>query len=51
MGNGGAAMLGLEKADITVEESVVPMIALFDAATRETHGGKFWNYDGTQKAW
>ncbi|KAL9617887.1 MAG: hypothetical protein Q9160_007375 [Pyrenula sp. 1 TL-2023] len=46
MGNAGAKMFGLEKAEITLEESVNGMGKVFDAATRETHGGKMWVYDG-----
>ncbi|KAB5533472.1 hypothetical protein GE09DRAFT_1291580 [Coniochaeta sp. 2T2.1] len=32
-------------------ESHPGMMKVIDEATRETHGGKFWNYEGTQEAW
>ncbi|KAL9621505.1 MAG: hypothetical protein Q9160_004035 [Pyrenula sp. 1 TL-2023] len=51
MGNRGATLSGLEKAPQTLEESIVGMMNVFDAAERETHGGKFWAYDGTTVAW
>jgi norsolorinic acid ketoreductase len=27
------------------------MMKVFDEATRETHSGKFWNYEGQEEAW
>ena len=51
MGNRGAESFELEKATITTEESVEGLIKVFDAATRETHGGKLWLWDGKQVPW
>ena len=51
MGNRGADAFGLEKAAITIEQSVTGMIKVIDVATRETHSGKLWVWDGTQARW
>lgn len=51
MGNNGAVLFGLEKAAITTKQSVEGMIKVFDVATRETHGGKLWVWDGRQVPW
>lgn len=51
MGNSGAQVFGLEEAPDSVDESVDGMVKLFDLATKETHGGKFWHYHGEQDAW
>ena len=51
MGNNGAEAFGLEKAAITVKDSVEGMIKVIDAATRETHSGKLWVWDGRQVPW
>lgn len=51
MGNHGAVSFGLEKASITTKESVEGMIKVIDDATRETHGGKLWTWDGRQVPW
>jgi len=50
MGNKGAETLLGEgkKADLTLEESVTGILKVVDAATVETHGGKFFSYDGSQ---
>ncbi|GAW13628.1 hypothetical protein ANO14919_030150 [Xylariales sp. No.14919] len=52
MGNLGARMMGLEKAPVTVEDSVSKIVAVIDAATRETTSGRFLNtMDGTEFPW
>ena len=51
LGNFGAEAFGVEKAAITVQESVTGMIKVIDAAARETHSGKLWTYDGRQVPW
>ncbi|XDG01523.1 hypothetical protein ABKA04_001138 [Annulohypoxylon sp. FPYF3050] len=55
---GQAVKLGLGLAGknvklpiITVDESCNGMVRLIDVATRESHGGKFWGYDGTRESW
>ena len=51
MGNSAAEDFGLEKAATTVKESVVGVMKVIDAATRETHGGKLWTWEGRQVPW
>ena len=51
MSNRGANFFGFGKPALTVEQSAVGMIKVIDAATRETHGGKLWVWDGRQVAW
>ncbi|CAI6337948.1 unnamed protein product [Periconia digitata] len=51
MGNTGAQSLGLNKAEIEVNTSVLGMIGVIDAADRENMSGKFMHYDGTAKPW
>ncbi|KAK4943665.1 hypothetical protein LTR10_016762 [Elasticomyces elasticus] len=52
MGNMGARELfGLEQAPDNLDESCDGMVKLFDEATKETHGGKFWRYTGKEEAW
>ncbi|RDW75240.1 hypothetical protein BP6252_06382 [Coleophoma cylindrospora] len=51
LGNTGANNLGLEQADITVEESVNGVVAVIDKATRETHSGRFAHYLGGELPW
>ncbi|TVY73252.1 Short chain dehydrogenase gsfK [Lachnellula suecica] len=51
MGNLGAELRGLEKAILTVEESVAGLMKVIDAATKETHSGRLWKYDGEQVQW
>lgn len=43
LGNGGAKMQGLEKAPITLDDSVAKIIASADNATRDNTSGKFLN--------
>ena len=45
MGNGGAKSMGMEQAPMTVDDSVGKIVRLLDTATRESHGGKYWNLD------
>jgi norsolorinic acid ketoreductase len=33
---------------ITIEASASGVLKVVAAATKETHGGKFWSYDGTK---
>ena len=51
MSNGGAKFFGFGKPALTVEQSAGGMIKVIDAATRETHGGKLWVWNGRQVAW
>jgi norsolorinic acid ketoreductase len=36
----------MEKAAVTVEDSCDGMVKLLDSVTKESHGGKFWEYTG-----
>jgi norsolorinic acid ketoreductase len=36
-----------ELGAIPPEASAAGILAVMDAATKESHGGKFWNYDGS----
>ncbi|KIV80699.1 hypothetical protein PV11_08183 [Exophiala sideris] len=50
-GNHAARLWGLEKAAITVEESVAGLVNVIDGSTWEATSGKFMQYDGTTMAW
>ena len=43
LGNRGADAFGIEKAAITVEESVTGVVKVIDASTLETHSGKLYH--------
>jgi norsolorinic acid ketoreductase len=51
LGNRGAHELGVEKADITVEDSTAGVVKIIDASTRETHSGKLFKFDGSEVPW
>ncbi|KAI1120033.1 NAD(P)-binding protein [Nemania abortiva] len=51
LGNMAANLAGLEKAFLPVSEACPQIVKLIDAATKESHGGRFWNYDGKEMAW
>lgn len=51
LGNKAAHAIGVEKADITVEESTKGIVKTIDASTRETHSGKLFKYDGNEVPW
>lgn len=53
MGNSGVKVLGktvIELGGITVPESVVGVLKVVDAATKDSHGGRFWTYEGEELA-
>ncbi|XXG95612.1 hypothetical protein Hte_001880 [Hypoxylon texense] len=43
--------LGGDIAPLTVEESTAGMIKVIDAASRQTHSGKLWDYTGNAVPW
>jgi len=50
MAHAVAEKLGTSVTDmgaITPQESVVGILEVVNAATKESHGGKFWSYDGS----
>lgn len=51
MGNAGAPYFGFEHAPLGVEESCSGIVELIDGATKESHGGRLWGYNGKQEAW
>lgn len=51
MGNAGAEAAGVEKADITLEQSIAGLTSVIDKATREETSGKLMNYDGNVLPW
>ncbi|KAK3116868.1 hypothetical protein LTR53_002308 [Teratosphaeriaceae sp. CCFEE 6253] len=51
MGNSGARKLGLEAADITVDESVAGLVDVIDHATREGSSGKLIDFKGNVLEW
>ncbi|RYP05676.1 hypothetical protein DL764_003646 [Monosporascus ibericus] len=51
LGNRAAHLIGMEKAFVPVEESVPKLVELIDSATKESHGGRLWNYTGEEMAW
>ncbi len=51
MGNAGAEAAGIEKADITLEQSVAGLTSVIDKASREETSGKLMNYDGNVLPW
>jgi hypothetical protein len=51
LGNHAANLLGLDAAEITVEESTTGIVSVIDESTKETHGGKFIRYSGDELAW
>ncbi|GAA6036994.1 hypothetical protein JCM8097_005496 [Rhodosporidiobolus ruineniae] len=51
MGNKGARQMGVEAAPVTLDDSVTGILKLADSSTRESHGGKFWDYTGDAIPW
>ncbi|KAG8160907.1 hypothetical protein KVR01_009171 [Diaporthe batatas] len=52
MGNLGArTVLGMEKASIGVDESCDGVVKVIDTATKESHGGRFWDFEGKSLTW
>lgn len=51
MGEAAAASFGTTTAAmqaISPEKSARSILSLIDVATKKTHGGKFWDYTGTE---
>ncbi|WVQ81961.1 hypothetical protein IAT38_004088 [Cryptococcus sp. DSM 104549] len=51
MGKEGAKFFGIANAPQTVEEISPQVVDLIESATRDTHGGYMWHYDGEKGAW
>ncbi|WWC66329.1 uncharacterized protein I206_100230 [Kwoniella pini CBS 10737] len=51
MGDRGAKWAGMEKAPLTVEESVSGIIKVINEATKDKYSGLHIRYDGSQSKW
>ena len=51
LGNYSARLNGAEQAPVSVQDSVTGMLRVIDGATKETHSGRFWTYEGTEIPW
>ncbi|KAI0893979.1 NAD(P)-binding protein [Annulohypoxylon nitens] len=51
LGNESARIFGYGQAPDAIDKSCDGLVEVIDAATKETHGGKMWNYDGKQQSW
>jgi len=51
MGNKGAEANGMERAPVTVDDSVKGMLVKIDNATREKTSGTFQSFDKTEFNW
>jgi norsolorinic acid ketoreductase len=51
MGKAGVASMGItiqQVGGVSPAQSVSGILSVIDAATKESHGGKFWDYTGNQ---
>ncbi|CAH0025565.1 unnamed protein product [Clonostachys rhizophaga] len=51
MGTRGAKHFGMEKPPHSAADNAKAIVKLIDAATRETHSGKFLTFDGDEVPW
>ncbi|KAL7619736.1 hypothetical protein AAE478_010278 [Parahypoxylon ruwenzoriense] len=51
IGGTAAQALRLDRAPLDVKDSCEGLVLLIDKATKDTHGGRFWTYEGHQQAW
>ncbi|TIA38156.1 NAD(P)-binding protein [Aureobasidium pullulans] len=51
MGNHGAEVVGMERAPVSLEQSVEAMLEKIDSATREGTSGTFQSFDDTKREW
>ncbi|KAJ5898248.1 hypothetical protein N7504_008536 [Penicillium tannophilum] len=51
IGNRGAVDFGTDKPTLTVEQSAGGVVKIVEAATRETHSGKLFKYNGEEEPW
>ncbi|KAF7198250.1 Norsolorinic acid ketoreductase nor1 [Pseudocercospora fuligena] len=52
MGNNGARALGVgDMAPLPIDDSVSGMKKVIDVATKESHGGHLWGWDGQKQQW
>jgi len=51
MGTRNAQLIGMKDAPLTINDSIPAMVKLINEATRESHSGRFFSYDGTEIPW
>ncbi|GAA5820881.1 hypothetical protein JCM11251_001860 [Rhodosporidiobolus azoricus] len=51
MGAVGARYFGMQKLPLTADDSAAAILKIADTATRDSHGGKFWDYTGEVLPW
>ncbi len=51
MGNQAVGYFGLDRAPHEPLDNVMSIVEIIDDAKRETHSGKFWNFEGKQVPW
>lgn len=51
IGNRGAVDFGTDKPTLTVEQSAGGVVKIVEVATRETHSGKLFKYNGEEEPW
>ncbi|KAI1460140.1 NAD(P)-binding protein [Annulohypoxylon moriforme] len=51
MGNDSAQYFGYGEAPDNIDKACDGVVTVIDSATKETHSGKMWSYDGTQMSW
>ncbi|RYP07174.1 hypothetical protein DL765_009248 [Monosporascus sp. GIB2] len=50
-GNMVAQRFGLKEATTPVDDSCDGLVRIIDMATKESHGGRLWRFDGVERAW
>ncbi len=51
MGNEGAKHFGFDRPPQKPLDNVKAMVEIVASAKRETHSGKFWNFEGKEVPW
>ncbi|GJN94351.1 hypothetical protein Rhopal_007425-T1 [Rhodotorula paludigena] len=51
LGNQAVAHFGMAEAPVKLEQSVAGVLGIVDKATRESTGGRFWDYTGDELQW
>ena len=51
IGNRAANLLGMDQAPGSVDDTCDGLVLLIDSATKETHGGRYWEYTGKELPW
>lgn len=52
LGIGGGQLMNADtQPPVTIEASVSGIVKVIDTATKQSHGGRFWIYDGSERSW